>query len=279
MEVGISFNDIKSYTDNMSKGLDDKLFFLNRINFKADRSYVFVDFGCADGVLISALYGILKERGVRACYIGYDISDEMINLAKAKCDVDKYTTMFTTDWSDVEEKIKKFDESVLILSSVVHEVYSYANVDNDDIGVFWHRVRSTGFDYICVRDMMCSQDINRPKKDFSSIFKYSIKMSFLNEELKDFENKWGSIENNKNFVHFLLKYRWQINWEREVNENYFPLYIDEFMERFNEKYNVSYFERFRVPYLDKCIKEDFGIELDDYTHIKAVFEIKKVKEG
>jgi hypothetical protein len=37
------------------------------------------------------------------------------------------------------------------------------------------------------------------------------------------------------------------------------------------KYNLDYFERFRVPFLDKCIKEDIGIELDQCTHIKAIF--------
>ena len=276
MEVGISFNDIKSYTDNMSKGLDDKLFFLNRINFNKDKRYVFVDFGCADGVLITAMYEILEAKGIYGYYIGYDISEDMINLAKTKCGISTDRILFTDSWSSVETvlKLNQDAESVLILSSVVHEVYSYARPESDDIGKFWKRVRNSGFKYICVRDMMCSEDINRPTDEkFANAFKR--KANYI-KYISEFENKWGEIRhNNKNAVHFLLKYRWTINWEREVNENYFPLYIDEFMERFNEKYNVTYFERFRVPYLDKCIKEDFGIELEDYTHIKAVFEIKK----
>ena len=35
------------------------------------------------------------------------------------------------------------------------------------------------------------------------------------------------------------------------------------------------FDRFRVPFLDKCWKEEFDVELNDNTHIKAIFAIKK----
>lgn len=277
MKIGIDIKDITSYTENMSKGLDDKLFFLNRIKFNDDKDYIFVDFGCADGVLINALYEILESKGIKAYYVGYDISDEMISLAKSKCNFSRDCATFTSDWSEVEKIIKgKNVVSILILSSVVHEVYSYARPDHDDIGDFWKHVRNSGFKYICVRDMMCSQDINREtNKDL--YIKFSTNLDVNKDKMMcDFEKRWGSTEkNNKNFVHFLLKYRWKINWDREVNENYFPLYIYEFTERFNDKYNMTYFERFRVPYLDKCIKEDFNIELEDYTHVKMIFEAKK----
>ena len=284
MEVGISFADIKSYTENMSKGLDDKLFFLSRINFTDGRPYLFVDFGCADGVLLTALSKILSEKHVHAYYIGYDISETMIDFARTKFDDPDVSIMFTTNWNEVEEKVSLYSgmTSVLILSSVIHEVYSYANLEGDDIGMFWHRVRSTGFDYVCVRDMMCSEDINR-KPNHDITVKVHERVGFATEYSKlvrGFEDVWGSIyENNRNLVHFLLKYRWRINWDREVQENYFPIYVSELVERMSGKYNVSYLERFRVPFLDGCIKTDFDVELEDYTHIKAIFEVKKVKEG
>ena len=288
MEIGINFNDIKSYTENMSKGLSDKMFFLDKIKFNSKDTYVFVDFGCADGVLISALHDILEPKGVKAFYVGYDISEEMINLAKTKCDFSTNCAVFTTDWNEVEkhiadDKLKK----VLILSSVIHEIYSYARPDSNDLGIFWHRVRFSGFDYICVRDMMCSKDINRKPSEqmiYNTVaseggMKYKFEPRLQQQKI-DFEKRWGAIsENNKNLVHFLLKYRWFINWEREVNENYFPIYVEELLEIMEKNYNLAYFERFRVPFLDDCFMRDFGIVLEDYTHIKAVFEMKKVKEG
>lgn len=98
------------------------------------------------------------------------------------------------------------------------------------------------------------------------------------EQLADYELKNNRLEySQREVIHFLLKYRWKLNWEREVNENYFPITIEGFLEFFEGKYEINYLERFRVPFLDKCIKEDFDIELEDYTHIKAVFE--KIKES
>ena len=40
-------------------------------------------------------------------------------------------------------------------------------------------------------------------------------------------------------------------------------------------FNIKYLERFRVPYLDECFRKDFDIELEDNTHIKAIFEHKR----
>ena len=76
---------------------------------------------------------------------------------------------------------------------------------------------------------------------------------------------------------FLLKYRWKINWERELNENYFPIFIEEFLKIMTEDtdYKLDYFEHFRIPFLVNEIKKDFNISLEDNTHIKAVFSYKK----
>lgn len=281
MEVGANFKNILSYNENMAKGLEDKLFFLKKLNLKENKSYLFVDFGCADGVLIDTLYAIMKKNNIHSYFIGYDISDTMIDLAKTKfTHYPADSVLFTTSWDEVKNKVETYSamESVLILSSVIHEVYSYARTDHDDIHDFWKHVRNTGFKYVCIRDMMCSEDINRdPDENILREVREHIPFASKISHMKtDFEHRWGSIaENNKNLVHFLLKYRWEINWNRELNEDYFPIYINELLDRMNEKYNLIYFKRFRVPFLDKCFKDDFNVELNDFTHIKAIFKVKK----
>ena len=279
MEVGIDFKNIISYNENMAKGLSDKLFFLNNLKFhRSIHEYLFVDFGCADGTLINAMYEFLDAQGIKAYYIGYDISETMIDLAKTKFTHYTDNVLFTSNWDEVEAEMKVRDDmqSVSILSSVIHEVYSYAE-NNADIDIFWDRVLHSGFKYICIRDMMCSKDINRETNEElrNKLIDYVARNPILNKLFNSFRDIWGPTTNNKNFIHFLLKYRWQINWEREVHENYFPLYIDEFLRGFTDTYNLTFFERFRVPFLDKCFKEDLNIELEDYTHIKAIFEAKK----
>lgn len=279
-EIGNSFKSIQFYNKEMKKGMEDKLFFVDKL--PKNQNYCFVDFGCADGSMISALTEIYKNTNQNQYkFIGYDISETMIDLARTNYSGPLYTTVkFTTNWNEVKSEtpyfLKKY-KNVLILSSVIHEVYSYAD-ENNTVDDFWKKVLCSGFDYIIIRDMCPSEDIDR-EADEEDIEKICTKNHpDIKRELMDFNVRWGTIDNYKNLIHFLLKYRWKVNWNREVNENYFPITIQDLFEKFREYssvYSLHYFERFRVPFLDKCFKEDFDIELEDYTHIKAIFEVMK----
>ena len=270
-EIGKTFANVNYYNKEMQKGMEDKLFFLDRI--PKNNNYVFVDFGCADGTMINALASIFdSEKTSNKTYIGYDISETMINIAKTNyhgpvnADV-----IFTTDWAEVEKRFNPYRKTVLILSSVIHEVYSYAK-DENDITTFWNRVLNTGFDYIIIRDMCPSDDIDRMSTNWIAT---RIRQMADRDMLKDFEYEWGSISNNRNLIHFLLKYRWKVNWNREVHENYFPISSNILVQMFNDNFNIDYFERFRLPWWEQCWRKDFDIEINDYTHVKAIFTKKK----
>lgn len=274
-EIGEKFSNLTYYNECMKKSMADKLFFIDHL--PKNQNFAFVDFGCADGTMINFLTELYNGEENDNVYIGYDISDQMINIAKTnyRGPVNADVT-FTTSWDNVVEKMNFVGSTrykkVLILSSVIHEVYSYGDINS--IHDFWDHVINSEFDYICVRDMCPYSDIDRPShwRDIDSI----INNTQYKYALNDFEKKFGSITNQKNLVHFLLKYRWQINWNREVNENYFPIYVGDLIDNITSEhgYTIDYLERFRVPFLDKCFKEDFDIELKDFTHIKAIFTKK-----
>lgn len=59
--------------------------------------------------------------------------------------------------------------------------------------------------------------------------------------LAEFQSIWGNISNNKNLVHFLMKYKWVENWAREVRENYFPITIEEFLSKVPNNYVLIIF--------------------------------------
>lgn len=267
-EIGLPFKDIREYNSQMSKALEDKLFFISEL--PRDK-YVFVDFGCADGSLISELRRIY---GSDSAYIGYDSSTSMIDIAKRNCVISD-GICFTEVWEKVRELLSVFLKTdyvpVLILSSVIHEVYSYGG--EKDIEEFWQKVLYSGFEYIIVRDMMWAKDMNR-HTNIGVLNKVLAKPEYK-IWIQDFINKWGALENNKNMVHFLLKYRYRINWTREVNENYFPISIEDFLDKFksNSSYRLDYFEKFRVKYIEEAIYNDFGVILRDTTHIKAIFRV------
>ena len=281
-EIGVNFNNLTFYNEQMRKSMEDKLFFLKQL--PAEDNYVFVDFGCADGTMLNILSDMLEHNKHKYSYIGYDISDTMINLAKANFHGDADTDIhYFTDWEDVEKQLKTYiapnayyeqKKYVLILSSVIHEVYSYSNMKQ--ILEFWHHVTNTNFDYIVVRDMCPTKDIDRPTDEFMlhTLNNMIRDHKPYNTLINDFEAIYGSIENNKNFMHFLLKYRYQINWEREVKENYFPIYVEDLLSAITgeEKYRIMYMKRFIVPFIKQQIYNDFRVDVKDFTHIKAIFK-------
>lgn len=296
MEIGKKFKNIVSYNKNMAKHIKDKLFWVNNFSGK---DYNIVDFGCADGAIINYLCEINKNSKHTHSYIGYDISKTMIDIAKGNFNGDNEDVVFTSSWDEVVQAIsnsnRKYRTNILLLSSVIHEVYSYAKSE-EEIDEFWDRVLNTGFDYIIVRDMMVSYDTfrnlipeeigKRPDYNLLEIHKQTYYLcddlktfEKYKKQLEEFEEKHGSCKIVHNLLHFLLKYRWKINWEREVNENYFSIMIEDFLDLMKDDYNIDYFERFRVPFLDECFKKDFGIKLTDYTHIKAIFSRKKERFG
>lgn len=256
MEIGKPFKSIDSYNNAMSMSMEDKLFFLEKL---PKEEYLFVDFGCADGSLLQKLQELVKGS-----FVGYDISEEMLERARQKTPNIKYTN----DWYEVIMELKHSDKKkVLILSSVIHEVYSYAKSEQDIIN-FWSRVLHSGFDYIVVRDMIPDSTISRPTDPLEEI---KVLRRCNRDQLFEFESHFGSISDNRNLVHFLLKYRYTVNWDREVNENYFPLYKEEFLTKF-KGFEPVYVESFKVVFLMACVKRDFDFWMKDNTHIKAIFK-------
>ena len=129
-------------------------------------------------------------------------------------------------------------------------------------------------DYVIIRDMIPSEKIDRAS-DINDVRKV-LRKFYGTKELNDFQSKWGNIENNKNLVHFLLKYKYvQPNWNREVKENYLPIYREKLLCLFPDEFEVLYHEHYTLPYIKENIMKDFRIELKDATHLKIIFKKKE----
>jgi hypothetical protein len=250
-----AIKDIEIYNNGMRKSLLDKSFFIDKIE-----ANVFVDYGCADGSMLQFIHSLFPEYK----YIGYDISQEMINIAKNKSNKD---LIFTTNWNQISNLIEKeIKPKVLILSSIIHEIYSYGNVEE-----FWNRVFNTDFDYIIIRDMMVSKECER-LTEINDLIRVLNKAD--KSKLYEFENYWGSIKYNKNLIHYLLKYRYLASWDREVKENYLPLYVEDILALIPNDYDIIYNESFTLPYIKNKVLDDFGIEIKDNTHLKLILRKK-----
>lgn len=247
------------YNEGMRKSLLDKIFFIDKIDAR-----VIVDYGCADGTLIEFMASLFPEY----TYIGYDIDPGMLERAKEKCGLDK-KFIFTSDWEVVKEAVRG-QRSAVILNSVIHEIYAYGT--RRDVDDMWQHIFSDGFDFIVIRDMISSITLDK-RSDINDV--KNILRKGDSRLVRDFENVWGSIEQNKNLIHFLLKYRYTDNWSREVRENYFPISREELLASVTDDYEVEFHEHFILPFFKNTVKKDFGIDVKDNTHIKLILRRTK----
>lgn len=248
------------YNSEMIKSLVDKAFFIDKI--QAD---VFVDFGCADGALISFLYSLFPDKK----YVGYDISEDELKLARTAV----ATASWFSEWDQVIETLKQLKDQgktvALILNSVIHEVYSYSNPN--EVEQFWNRIFGDDanqlFDWVVIRDMSVSRSVNRQSDTLNVV---RVKQRFDQFKLMQYESHWGSINENWSLVHFLLKYRYTENWEREVRENYLPLNYEDLLARIPNNWDPTYHEHFTLPFIRQQVLKDFNIDLQDRTHVKLI---------
>ena len=241
----------------MSKGLTDKAFFLKRI--KPD---FILDFGCADGALISY---IRQEYPDIQC-AGYDISPAMENHFK----VNNPDVPFFSDWNAARNHAKKFHNSCILLSSVIHEVYSYG--DPKEIHQFWNDIFGSNFEYVVIRDTI-PKGIDKIKDFKGDIEK--VKRVVDPILLADYEQKWGKLESSyRNFIRFLLVYRYKHNWARESLENYLPLTYNTLIRKIPDNYRIIYDKSFKFKPVASDITKDYGISVRKDTHLKMIIRKK-----
>jgi hypothetical protein len=258
-------SNLQSYIEGMNFTMKDKLFFIDLINFDT-----IVDFGCADGTFLEELSK--TNPGVKL--IGYDLDDTMLQKASSKLGK---KAKFTNNWDEVIRLTTGSKSTVLNLSSVIHEVYSYSRPNI--ISKFWsEQVFGGDFKYITIRDMIPSLEIDRQEiNDFKDDVK-KVRSKSDKYYLNSFEKKWGDINDNyRTFVHYLMKYRFTDNWDREVNENYLPVSLETVKGKIPNNYKIILEENFLLPFLKTQVKKDFNVDLTHSTHTKMIIKNLKFK--
>lgn len=251
-EVGIRNMDV--YLTLMQKGMEEKLFFVDKLPEDID---TFVDFGCADGTMLRALSQLMPGSRL----VGFDNSPDMIARARENLP----QAELYTDWDSMDVNPAA---SCLILSSVIHEVYSYS--PPEEIERFWRRVFGSGFRCVVIRDMMIDPEDAQPVSlnDLPRVRDHGQYGSVL----AAFEAVNGEVAAPRDMIHFLLKYQYADNWEREVRENYLPLPLPDFWAKIPADYETIFFDHATLPWLAHCVRRDYGFDVRMKTHMKVVLE-------
>lgn len=244
------------YTTGMEKSMEDKLFWFDKIP-KEEYSTV-IDYGCADGTFLKRV----REYNPDCFLCGIDIDDWMLQEARKKVGAN---AVFMHE--GMLSQPSHLTGDVLNLSSVLHEIYSYKT--NREVCKFWDYVR--GHKYVCIRDMCYDSrklfDMYVPELQYKD---YDEK-----KRRDEFESIWGKIDDPLAFVHYMLKYRYVENWDREVREDYLPISYGA-LQRASSMlgYDIIYKDHYTLPFLKDKILEDWGYELTVPTHIKMIWKRK-----
>lgn len=240
--------DIAVYNDGMRKSLLDKIWFLSKLDSSVKGIY---DYGCADGALLSMVNSLMPNLTLW----GYDFNPDMVALANKALPQATISTEPLYDLSGL----------VVNASSVFHEIHNYSPnpaVDYDNI--FKHCAK-----YIAIRDMFYSESSCHAT---NPVFLANVYRNQPIRKIREFEAFNGSIAENRNFLHYLLTYRYEENWDREVRENYFPHSLEEFLGKLPKNYEIIYIEHYTLPFLREKIFEDFGFTIGDATHAKILLK-------
>lgn len=236
----------------MKKSLQDKLWWISKVS-----SDIVVDYGCADGTLLKYIHHINPN----IILIGIDINEQMLTLARNNVSQAIFMTPDEFYKSNINCR-----NATLVLSSVIHEIYSY----NKDPELTLKQLFDREFKYVAIRDMFVSNNLHDNHEP------HKLRDKTNATQLDNFEKYWGSIDVPKNYIHYLLKYRYVENWEREVKENYLPVNLEEFIKYvIPSTYSIQYYEHYLLPFLRKQVKRDFNIKLTEPTHLKILLKYRK----
>ncbi|GAA3953862.1 class I SAM-dependent methyltransferase [Hymenobacter algoricola] len=255
-----------TYCGAMQGSLAQKLFFVEHLP-KLD---YLLDYGCADGHLLRALYR--NNPWGNPVLVGFDQDEQMIERAEAAALVGGGPLFVSNEahaLSNLTLASKKGAlTSAVLLSSVLHEMYSQS-ADWKMTG-FWKRLAATSVEYIIIRDMFWDEREAKPRRQFAP----AIERNYP-KEAADFDLMLScgqSIDQAKYATEFLLKYPYQENWNRELLEDYFSIPVSLPARIQDAGYELVMWKPHCVPFIQERIKRDVGVELSYPTHVHGIFK-------
>lgn len=273
-EEDITNNEI--YLSNMAKSFGDKVWFLKYIPRQIE---TIVDFGGGEGEFCEFFDARAKLSGREFKYIVIDNNSQFLDKA-----LEKGFRGFQSLEDLQKDKEWNPDTTLLNMSSVIHEVYSYADEEHTVKG-FWNDLKKCNFKAIAIRDMSLGKGsyAEVPKDAIFYVYDNIFKSPKYAERLESFEETWGAICSDesdihrllsvKRLIHFLIKYRYVENWDREVKENYLPVTQDKLQEWIVDflGYHLVHKESSKLPFYHKCWYKDFKLNIPDNDGYRKQF--------
>jgi hypothetical protein len=231
----------------------------------------FVDFGCSDGSLFSAL-DALGRFPIESVGFGYDHNLTAIEQAAENCTAPG--AYFSADLEDIITRAQSWRRQfngplVLILSSVMHEVLSTSTLgDFMDSVVF-----PLDPDIIVFRDMAPTRSAfyAPAPPPLRRQIEANPELAF---RLRHFTARYGEISTVANLLHFLLKAPYERDWMAEMEENYFPISATSWVDALGPRYELRFFDHHQPAHIQERMESLCGGFIDQPTHLCMILERK-----
>jgi 2-polyprenyl-3-methyl-5-hydroxy-6-metoxy-1,4-benzoquinol methylase len=256
--------DKQVYLDRMSKPLQEKL----RVGRYIDESArKILDVGCADGTITLALAHRFPDKE----FLGIDLDPEFVALANQRAKNEGLTNVrFENIYlRDLLAKSDRYDTVLFV--SVLHEFFSYGQGVSSVLKALAdsEEMLNPGGD-IVIRDMILHEYTRHTSYSVEEVLKKILKRDGLSSQVKDFERYFGPVKQIAPLNHFLLKYMYKENWDREVAENYVPVTFEQYESIFSLLgMELVLKDSQLVPFLKKKWEEDFGLTEDELALFRS----------
>ena len=244
--------DVKGYVERMEKSMQEKLFFIDKLDLE---NSIIVDFGCANGCLLEHIKA-MKFKNVTL--IGVEHNPEIAKMITAADEV--YTDLLTVSTAiAVKRYSKDFRKVILITSSVLHEL-------DDDTRSTLCIFAKCQVNYWVVRDMCYNNYGYVPTMELLS----TIVEKSDPKQLASFI-KHHTILNSSMVAEWLMKYPYVQNWEHEVKEYYWSTDWNMFTRAGGD---IIYDNTYTNEFIAARIKRDYGIDINWSTHRQLIVKFK-----
>lgn len=259
---------LETYLKRMDAAMEEKLFFLDKINW--DEVGTIIDFGCADGTMIEALWRMTGEEIdlSNKHYIGIEKNSALRALARKRFDnKDGHFNFCEKLNNDHFRKLWGTEPAIIIFSSVWHEIFSYCS--KEEINEIISLIKEAR--YIIIRDMIGPSEYDGKIYYKMSNEDKSIPLPAENilkqiKELHSYEDE----EDNK--YEALLKYLWQNNLEYELPEKYFSIDWEHLTQELHT-HKVYFLRDYTNEYLQRRMSEK-GLLINFPTHRTIIYRKK-----
>lgn len=252
----------QTYLDRMSKPLQEKL---KVAKYFSKNVKSVLDVGCADGTITLALADMYPEIN----FVGIDLDQSFVDIANQKIE-NRQNVKFECVY--LREKLadeEKFD--VVLFCSVLHEFFSYGEGISSVVKALSdaRELLNPGGE-IVIRDMLLYEYAEKSQLWMPEILaKLKSKVEMI-PMIDEFERYYGKIVSIKQVNHFLLKYMYTDNWQREVKENYVPVSFEKYDKMFDLLGMVVSFQRSStIPFLKDKWRNDFGFTDDELESFRS----------